>query len=226
MSGITIGNILTADDPRLPAVRLIYDEAFPEDGDEGWDWLIQRLAGADNSPGVTPTHYHILVAEEAGRILGFMALAFWSKAVGGDAGLGFGDYLGVLGTRRGGGIGGELYRASLAVLEGDAAEAGVPLAGMAFDVEDPELAVTEENRHLRERRIAFYERLGARLLSEVDFWEPALGAAPALRYRLFYHRSSRDLEPRQLVLALYRLIYGWDYEHPLVKLTLRIDTQS
>ncbi len=226
MSELSISETLAIEDPRLPAVRRIYDEAFPEDGDEGWEWLMQRLAGADNAPGVTPDAYHILVAEEDGQVLGFMAVAFWSQVPEANSALGFGDYLGVCSERRGSGIGGELYRSALATMESDADRAGLAFAGMAFDVEDPDLAVTAENRTLRERRIAFYERLGARLLSQVDFWEPALGAAPALRYRLFFHRASRDIESRQLVRELYRLIYGLGEDDPLVTLALRIDTKN
>ncbi len=221
MHGMAIGEIRDAGDPRLAAVRAIYDEAFPEDGEDGWTWLLERLAGVANAPGVTPVDYHLLVAEEDGEARGFMALAYWLTDGEDAVSLGFGDYLGVASGLRGRGIGAAIYRAALARLAEDAAAAGAPLSGMAFDVEDPELAPTDENRHLRERRIAFYQRLGARLLEEVDFWEPTLGTAPAVRYRLFYHVQARDFEPRQLVLKLYRLIYGWGEEHPLVRSSLR-----
>ncbi len=221
-----MGEIRDLSDPRLAQVRGIYDEAFPEDGEDGWAWLMQRMAGADNAPGVTPTAYHLLVAEEDGQVSGFMALAFW-LADGEDAvRLGFADYLGVASGLRGRGIGAKLYRAALARLSKDAAAAGVSLSGMAFDVEDPDLAPTPENRRLRQRRIGFYQRLGARLTHDVDFWEPARAGEPPVRYRLFYHVGARDFSPRELVRLLYRLIYGWTEEHPLVRAALRIDTRN
>ncbi len=224
MSGISIRDTQSVDDPRLAQVRRIYDAVFPEDGEEGWSWVTGRLGHTGNAPGVEPTAYHVLVAQEEEAVRGFMALSYWLTDRGRTISLGFGDYLGVASEHQGRGIGGLLYRAGLAELEKDAADNGEDLTGMAFDVECPDEALSPANRRLRERRITFYERLGARLLTEVDFWEPALSARPAQRYCPCYHRLGSDIEPRQLVILLFRLNYGWGEDHPLVRLSLRAET--
>ncbi len=175
--------------------------------------------------GVKPAAYPVLVAEEGEEVHGFMALAFWTAAdTGWQAALGFGDYLGIAPARRGRGIGSRLYREGLASLEREAAAREEDLAGMAFDVECPDAAPSSENRRLRERRIAFYERLGARLLADVDFWEPVEAGKPEERFCLGYHPLAYEAESRPLVITLYRLIYGRGEDHQLVRRSLRTDT--
>jgi ribosomal protein S18 acetylase RimI-like enzyme len=71
-------------------------------------------------------------------------------------------YLAVAPNRRGAGAGSEIYRAVLERLP-------AAVEALLIEVEQPCLARGEQERRLAERRILFYERLGARLLQGIDY---------------------------------------------------------
>jgi len=93
---------------------------------------------------------------------------------------------------------------------------------LIWDVEDPDEAglcaeVVQEHR----RRIAFYERLGARLLPVREYHPPHDdGHEPQLRLMDTVLGAGDDAGLRELVEGVYWLRYGADPDHPSVRRTL------
>lgn len=128
----------------LSEMKAIYDahmpEAFPPS--ELRPWKNMEMLESEG-------HYRAYALYEDDTLI---AYAFLSSKDGRYALL---DYYAVLSTRRGGGIGSrffELLREEMHALD-----------GILLEVESVESATTEEERILRERRIAFYLRNGCRL---------------------------------------------------------------
>lgn len=114
---------------------------------------------------------------------------------------------------RGGGVGSRTF----AALTGLLADEGRRL--LVWDVEDPDepgldAAAIEEHT----RRIAFYERNGARLLPVRGYHPPHEdGHAPAMR--LMWATLGDTPEPglREVVVGVLRWRYGCDADHPAVR---------
>ncbi|MHB8781717.1 MAG: GNAT family N-acetyltransferase [Candidatus Geothermincolia bacterium] len=201
----------------LPAAKELFREVFPEEGEGGWEWVMQGLERA--RPGTPPRYRLILYSEQVA--LGLAALAVWSEAEGpGSPYLAYLDYLGVRGAYRDRGLGAALYGRALAKARGDADDDEAALGGMALDVECVEDAPHDDERRLRLRRIAFYERLGARVMPGVLMLEPPEGGEAPVAGCLLYHPVATRRHPRDLLLLLYRLLFGRSAEDPLVRAAL------
>jgi hypothetical protein len=127
-------------------------------------------------------------------------------------------YYGVAAARRRGGIGLRFWPLLLAALE----SAGWP-ARVVFEVEDPRHAASDlVEKGVREARIAFWERCGARLLPVDGYVMPDLAglAAPEPMLLMAYDGADAgQLRPAQvagLIAALYSCRYGLDGDDPMV----------
>jgi hypothetical protein len=89
-----------------------------------------------------------------------------------------------------------------------------------LDVEDPdEPGIDPAEKHLRERRIVFYQRLGAELLPVRSYEPPQPGGHPH-PLRLIAAGTAPD-SVRDQVLAVYRHRYGLAADDPAVRRTLQ-----
>lgn len=93
---------------------------------------------------------------------------------------------------------------------------------LVWDVEDPEEpGLPEEMVHEHRRRIAFYERLGGRLLPVREYHPPHDdGHEPRLLLMDAPLGSGDRATLRELVEGVYWLRYGRDPDHPNVRRTL------
>lgn len=93
---------------------------------------------------------------------------------------------------------------------------------LVWDVEDPDERGLSENAVTEHRRrIAFYERLGARLLPVREYHPPHDdGHEPQMRLMDTVLGAGDRAELRELVEGVYWLRYGSDPDHPQVRRTL------
>jgi hypothetical protein len=127
-------------------------------------------------------------------------------------------YYGISGARRRQGLGRRFWPLLLTALE----SAGWP-ARVVFEVEDPRQAAADATeKGVRDARIAFWERCGARLLPVDAYVMPDLVglAAPEPMLLMAYDAGSGGQLPHGqvagLVAALYRCRYGLDRDDPMV----------
>jgi hypothetical protein len=130
------------------------------------------------------------------------------------------EYLAVERSVRSAGIGGELFDRTVTFL----AASSAPPSGLIFEVDPPELAEGAEGV-TRRRRIAFYERHGAHLLSRVQGYRvPSTDDARELPYLLMWRplgveQPTRE-QLRQTVGAVLQEDYGREADDPLVRSVL------
>ena len=100
-------------------------------------------------------------------------------------------------------------------------------AGIALEVESDEHGPAEE-RELRARRIGFYLRNGAQVISSVtDYQMPNLAGPGGLPMKLLWiplkpgADAPEGASLRQLVLNIYRFAYQLEDDDALVRQTLR-----
>lgn len=181
---------LGSDDPLLPEWLDLYESAFPPDQRVPVEALLSMMAAGE------PTVAMLAVLEEAGRLVGLViferaecppALFLW--------------YLAVIPERRNQGLGARIYRRIIA-------EYADGCTGVVFDVEIPELAADPAVQALRARRIEFYRRLGARLLTGIDYTVQANADYPPARLHVMLH----PLEPLddRTAFELARQVMGPD----------------
>ena len=179
----------------LEAVRGIYESAFPEELTVPFaDLLVDRLLVRVDDAG--PAGFALV------RDLGPTGWTFLRYyAVG----------------RRGAGVGSAMWADLTALL---AAEGRTRLV---WDVEDPdEPGISAEHVVEHRRRIAFYERLGGRLLPVREYLPPHDdGHAPALRLMdQPLQREEDGATLREVVEGVYRWRYGREAGDPVVRRTL------
>jgi GNAT superfamily N-acetyltransferase len=85
---------------------------------------------------------------------------------------------------RGRGLGAEIYNSLRRQLTAEGCDA------LIFEVERPDLAETNEARQFAERRIGFYTRLGARLLTGIEYWQWVGPHQPPVSMRVMVHPAA------------------------------------
>jgi hypothetical protein len=180
----------------LAAVERIYVDAFPSDLQAPFpDLFADRMLALLDEAGPAGL---ALVRDLAGTTWTFLRY----YAVG----------------RRGEGTGSVMWTHLTALL----AEEG--RTRLVWDVEDPdEAGIPAESVVEHRRRIAFYERLGGRLLPVHEYHPPhgdLAGHEPQLRLMDVPLGAGDEASLRELVEGVYWLRYGRDPEHPDVRRTL------
>lgn len=144
------------DDPALPAYLALYERAFPPE---------ERVPVADfetvlseRQEGRSP-HMHQVAALEENVLVGMAQFAVKSEGR-----VGYAIYLAVDEKRRGSGIGSLFFREIADRMRAEQP----PLRAMLFEVEDPDHCASE-GRRFAERRIEFYRRHGARMLTGIHY---------------------------------------------------------
>jgi hypothetical protein len=207
MSGNRLGDVRVVRSDELSVdqrqqVADIYAQAFPPE---------LRVPFAElASPGPAGLMH---VAIEGSEPVGFAA-----SMLLGDTGWTFLRYYGISATRRRRGVGLRFWPLLLTAL----GYADWP-ARIVFEVEDPRQAVADPpERGVRDARIAFWERCGARLLPVDGYVMPDLAglAAPEpMRLMAYDPATGGQLPPGQvtdLVAALYSCRYGLAGDDPMV----------
>ena len=145
-------HVLDGSDSLLPEWLALYESAFPPDERFSVETLLNILESGD-PPGV-----RMLAVLDGSRVLAGLAI-FEQRE---DLQVLFLWYLAVVSSRRSQGLGSVIYRQ---VIANNAAGC----RAVVFDVEIPTLGADETERSLRTRRIEFYRRHGARVLTGIDY---------------------------------------------------------
>ena len=108
---------------------------------------------------------------------------------------------------RGRGLGGELLEHAWKSGCQKLSEHGFPVTGLVAEVDAPDQSDDREEKHLRERRIAFFARHGVELLSRA-YTQPAVDGTTTVPMRLVF-RPAQDFEcsDSSFTDALVRAIY-------------------
>ena len=148
----SIVKILSKEDPHLPQIQAIYNEAFPRREVVPFGVILKKY-----DEGIEEFFYCL-------KNDGIMAIAFF--AVYNDPSFLLLDYFAVKSEGRGKGIGTRF----LSKLLGYCGEKYTNSLIMA-EVEDPNFG---EKRKMKEKRIRFYQRLGMKLVTNVSYILPPL----------------------------------------------------
>lgn len=202
--------VVSVQDPALERAIRLYESSFPASeriSPHVFHRVVQSRAEGREQRERT---VHLLIAQSDDEIIGMAyCLYFEQNPQDEPLHLGYLLYLAVDEGCRGLGIGARFYRALTATLQTDAIYRGGELSGIIYEVERPELASSEADRAIRQRRIAFYQRLGAHILQGIDYVQPAVNEDqdPVPLY-LMYHPLNRDFSPQQLCDWFYELVFG------------------
>jgi GNAT superfamily N-acetyltransferase len=88
---------------------------------------------------------------------------------------------------------------------------GLKVEGIVWEVDIPERATSEQRLQQSRRRIAFFERLGGRLLSAAYFQPPVDGVTPVPMHLMYRPASGRSLPDVAAHSAIVRALYFEKY---------------
>lgn len=127
------------------------------------------------------------------------------------------EYLAIASSARNEGLGGTLFDQVAHALDAD----------FLLEVESDDECADDE-REMRQRRIRFYERHGAQIVTGMDYRAPRLDGEGVLPMKLMWWSSRQNPVPQARVLAecvrgIYTQVYQLKQEHPLVQMLLRAE---
>lgn len=191
-SDVRYHEVISVDDPLLPDWLALYETAFPANERVLCaTWLrILSAKGAGEQQD-----QHLLAAVCEGQLAGLA-----SYATRPDVGAAHLQYLATVPELRSQGIGAALYGEVVRRVRADCPSA----RGMVIEVESPR-EVSTEDPEMALRRIGFYKRQGARVLSGIEYWQSVPGHR-AIRMCLMVHAfgemsPAEGLELAQAVLG-------------------------
>ncbi len=193
---ITLIELHELSDPLLLPWLDLYETGFPP----GERVLVSHLLELLH-PQTRGAHRgsHLLAAVDDSDPSGnpFLGLIFDYEPVGSAAA--FLWYFAVVPDRRGQGLGAQIYQCLLSRLDAQ-------VRALFYDLEDPAQMTTPEAVKQAGRRIAFYRRLGARLLGGIRYVQTVGPHHPPLYLRLMVH-PIQEITPRE-AFDLARLEFG------------------
>lgn len=162
----------------------LYELTFPPEE----RFLVGELVRLWQDPARRPLHHWLALIESGQRLAG---LGLWQSLP--ESSTAYLWYLAVQPELRGGGLGAALYQSILhSALESHRL--------LVFEVEMPELAPEAAGRRLRERRIEFYRRQGARALGGVHYLETVGAHLPPVPMMLMA-QGREPLAPQEVFNA-------------------------
>lgn len=205
-SGFTMAELHTLPDDALARVQAIYEESFPAAERVPFEEIVEATrAGKEITSDVA--------LGDDGQPIGF---AFFSSLDA--AGWLFFEYFAVASDRRGAGVGQALSLATTAALRARGEH-----RPFAIEVEDPAAATDDADRTVREKRIGFWEKVGASMLPVEGYVIPQLDGDGTLAMKLMWlpgpdsDRVPDEAELLEVVVALYEVGYGLAPDHELVR---------
>ena len=171
------------DDPHFLPWLDLYETAFPPNERMLVSYQLNLLT--EKAHGGAKRHAILAVADADHALKGLVEYELLP-----DAGAVYLWYLAIQPSDRGQGSGSDVYRQLLERIDPDTYRI------LIFEVEKPELAHSEEQRAFAERRIAFYRRLGARLMSGIEYLQYVGSHQPATPMFIMVH-PMRPVEPQQ-----------------------------
>jgi GNAT superfamily N-acetyltransferase len=210
--GLNIREITSPDDKSLDILIPLYDMSFPDNVKEDPE-VFRKVLGSEHiseSQGKTD-RFHMLAAFEAEKPVGFISFNYIAKTK-----IGFVGYIVIEEKYRGHRIGEKLMKAMAKVITKDAKLAGaVSDNGIIFEVERAEDAKNEHERNVNRKRIAFFERIGAKIIP-IDYWQPPLhNEDDGVRlYFMCYKPNEKNQIKKtdlvKIVKSIYDVIYATD----------------
>ena len=180
---LTWWEVRSGTDPTLSRWLATYEQSFPIEVRVPSEVIAEQIRQRDQGHPEFDVH-HLAAALDGQDVVGGAMFSFL-----GHSRVGFISYIFVDSRMRGRGIGGWIHRRLITALEADsAALRSEPLAGVVFEVERDDLAETPGERTEKIGRLRFFARLGAGILTGLDYLQPPLhaGEAPLPMY-LMYH---------------------------------------
>jgi ribosomal protein S18 acetylase RimI-like enzyme len=203
----TIQRGVPSDSLAIEQFRVIFETSFPPEEREDTEDLLVNLREGERE-------CYLALTDE--RVAGFAIVRRLTGCR--DAVL---EYLAVDAALRNIGFGGRILRYLRREL---AAPAEAAISGLLFEVERPEDARNDEDRELRERRVDFYRRNGATVLTAAGrYRSPATNQQGTLTYLLMWLPIASDAVPpqgqtlRACLSAMLVETYGLAEDHELVR---------
>jgi GNAT superfamily N-acetyltransferase len=224
---VTCWEALDPGDPVLERVRHLYETTLDAAERIPWRWIVEAVAQRRTwRPGRWSPH--LLVAARrtrrgpVGRVVGF-AYGVHVPRLGGYA-----CYLGVEASARGRGVGTQLLRLLVQVLQVDSACEGVALPFVVWESRRPEPDASAEEWANWRSRLRLFARLGAWWVAGLDFLAPDMDRrnGPPVPLQLFLLPVAVAAEAldagalRGIAAGLLREVYGRAEDSPLVRQTL------
>lgn len=220
MNDIEVREVVSPADPAIAAIKRIYESSFPPEQRVDDDLFDALLEDRVSDTGPKDEIGCLLVAVSGDSVLGFACGYLYLTSDVAAVYLGYLLYLAVDTKLRGGGVGSKLYQAVSAILQTAVEQRDGVLAGLIFEVERPELA-SGQDRLIRKRRLAFYQRFGAAVVPGINYVMPPVGPGmPSAPMHLMFQPIERQWEARDLCRLFYKIVYGYDDSHPLVRQAL------
>lgn len=192
----------------------LYLASFPKDEREPEDWFAKRLDGDPHHEPLMGRRFRLLVAESDTREV----LAMRSFETCADIRMGFLVYLAVRPENRGHGIGKRLIDVAIAYCRLDMLASGVELDAVVFEAERIELATSPQEMEARQRRLAYFEGLGAFLLTD-SYVQPALTPDRApVPLNLLAHYVREGADRSTIVRDFCTVFMGAESVHALIGL--------
>ncbi len=187
----TIEEIGHIEHPAWAGWNEIYYESFPLNermSDEYLQNLLNSIAAGEE------TNTHIL-AMHSGNVSHVLGIAYYEAYP--ESQTGFLWYLATRSGERGQGLGANVYHEVLRRLQDEGAQA------LLFEVEMPEVARHEspEQGALAERRIAWYQRQGAKLLGGVQYFQTVDSCPDATEMHVMVHPLGEVTPEEAFVMA-------------------------
>ncbi|HSB69692.1 MAG TPA: GNAT family N-acetyltransferase [Candidatus Methylomirabilis sp.] len=179
---LTWWEVQSGRDPTLSSWLATYEESFPFEVRAPSEVIAEQIRRRDLGQAEDDVH-HLAAALDGQTVVGGAMFSFLDRSR-----VGFISYVFVDSRMRGHGIGEWIFRRLLAVLEADSAALHLePMAGVVFEVEREDLAKTPGEGMERIRRLRFFARLGAGILTGLDYLQPPLhaGEAPLPMYLMY-----------------------------------------
>lgn len=208
-----IRRIATADDPMIAWVEALYEASFE---------VVLRLPTAFLREAVASPKRHgktrfLTLAEDEEGPLGFAYFELLESAR-----MGYVVYIVVNPARRGRAVGSALLQDVVGRLADEAKNQGCACGGVMLEVERVEDAHDEADRAERERRLRFFAKHGARVLTSGYLQPPAQPGFPSVALNLLWlPMAEATPEPlAERVRAYYRNGHGLGDDAPEVVTTL------
>lgn len=197
----------------------IYNEAFPVEEREPLDELTATVNSRETGE---QTHHFRVMVDADGQVAGISIFTVTHPQY-----MAFLRFIAVRSDLRSRGLGRAMLRDVVREVRRDGRRrVGYPYLGVVFEVERPAEAHDESEYHLRERRIRWYRRNGAKVIPHVDLVTPPVTPdQPPMRYHMMFVTAVPKVMPgsrlrRMMVESVLVAGYGEPAESWHIRRTL------